>query len=204
MVPYILIDPALSSIYFKVSNSVNDLHHVHRSTSTNFWKDLDNVISMSGYRLSEINFFINFGPGSYTGLKQSKILAEVFSTAGALVKIFKQDEILKINKFKMKFFCTSAYKNQYYFSQIDHSGNINNTLLDLHQWKIWLVESKKCYSELVVIGDQDIPGEDVCKLSDLYSLIQFEELNLISTKYNQQEIYYYRAITDDYQVSFPT
>ena len=200
---FILIDPALSKVYFRLANFSGTLNAELSPTSNlNFWSDLNNLISNNNCIVRDIHFFLNFGPGSYTGLKQSKILAEVFSRAGASVSIFKQDDILKVFKFKMQYFYSSAYKNQFYFSYIDFNGKIVSELKDAISWSNWVANNQDKLGQVITV-DEKFSFQGACPLiTSFYKEICFEELLDITCVYNNQEIYYYRAISDDYQISF--
>lgn len=203
MKSFILIDPALSKAYFRLSNESNNFNEeVSATSNVSFWINLNDLILKSGITLREIYFFINFGPGSYTGLKQSKILAEVFSKAGASVSIFKQDDLLKVARFKKQYFYSSAYKNQFYFSTIDGDGKVVSELRDAHCWNKWVADNQDKLSQMITV-DEKFSYQGICPLiSSFYKEILFEDLLEIACIYNKQEITYYRAITDDYQISF--
>lgn len=199
---FLLIDPALHQSFFRISYNNASLDKFHLTTSSTFWSDLNSLIHEANISLQEIHFFINFGPGSYTGLKQSKILAEVFSGSKCQVSVFQQDDILKIKSKKLKYFFSPAYKNQYYLAELMLDGSLEAKLINLPEWTEWYQINQNNYASMVTI-DEKVSMNDGCNyLIDLYKDINYQELVLISKQYSGQSITYYRAVNDDYQISF--
>ncbi|MDH4468328.1 MAG: hypothetical protein QE271_09730 [Bacteriovoracaceae bacterium] len=73
--------------------------------------------------LNSLNhIFVNHGPGSYTGLRQSFIFSETLKLSGKHVYTFYHYEALKIAKLKnyldSNFYIANAFKNSFFFQDL--------------------------------------------------------------------------------------
>lgn len=199
---YILIDPALKGAYIKFSNGkiTQDCTEVD---SKKFWPRLREAIEKLNSNLSEINFFINFGPGSYTGLKQSKILAEILSTDSNKIYIYNQQSVLDLAENEFKVFVSPAYKGQLFVAM----KNTNVIQVELISNLIWDQYCKTNHiepSEIISsVSSFIIDGEEYKYLSleKFYKKLELVHFIKISKKYENQDIFYYRADIDDYKPS---
>lgn len=197
----ILIDPALPKPFFRLISEDSVVSHSVYSSSVTFWSDLNQLIQKTHITIKEISFFINFGPGSYTGLKQSKILAEVFNEVGSSVYVFQQYQILKTKMMDAKYYFSSAYKNQFFFAQLVNDEEVECKLMDTLDWQNWFRQNSEKTKQMISI-DQKFSQENNCQsLDELYNNINWENLKKISNLYADQPITYYRAVSDDYHVS---
>lgn len=100
-----------------------------------------------------------------------------------------------------KYFFSSAYKNQYYVSQKTIDGEIHNQLMDKADWEKWINQHKDESKPIITIDIKYTQEEGFIHLTDIYKKITFKNLTEIAEPYADQQITYYRAVSDDYQIS---
>lgn len=207
MIEYLLIDPALTSPFLKLGNENGTLNKVLllQPSSNNFYNQLDELLRNLSTDLSSVEFFLNFGPGSYTGLKQSKILAEVFQGYGSKVHVFKQDNLLGVCRKGIRAFLSPAYKGELYVTLRGDHDFLEHSLISLSEWGDFCQKNNITASNVLSVSSQVkgvVESEVFYTLAECYGALTFNQLKKISNEYDGQELSYYRVVTDDYKATF--
>lgn len=200
MKKFLIIDPALKDPYLKFYNGV-EVKDFSAFDDNSIWSKLNHVLHSEIINKSEICIFINFGPGSYTGLKLSKIFAEIFNTKFDNVYVFYQQSVLLLEK-KFKIFVSPAYKGQLFISHVEHDTKIENMLIELTSWGEHCNKNQITANDIISsVENLGVNGNDreLTTIKKVYNSLNLDQLLKISHKYKQQEILYYRVETDDYK-----
>ncbi len=80
-------------------------------------------------------------------------------------------------------------------------NEIDNKLMDAVDWQLWFKDHKAEANLMITVDAKFAEAEKCTHLVDVYNNITYQNLTEIAELYNDQPITYYRAVSDDYQIS---
>lgn len=98
-----------------------------------------NLVKKYNLELNAMRLFVTSGPGSYTGMRLSEGLAQIFEMSGLAVFSFFHFEVPKLCGIKQGFWATNAFKGQVFIYNWNEDES-EKTLVDK---KDFVIESAK-------------------------------------------------------------
>ena len=187
----------LQIIYYDSETNIQDNILEEKSKlSSIFHVHLDKILKKNNVSWDQLDHFIyNLGPGSYTGLKIAKGLAQTLALTKTKTIGYHEFEIPFILNHHTGNWIDNAFKNQYFIYEWDNKTNrhylINKEDFFFSDKKKYFCKNKELWEKEDIVSTQKILMENASKFIEL--VVQREGIS--------QDIFYYRAIDMEYQRS---
>jgi len=144
----------------------------------------------NGIELNEINkIFYGAGPGSYTGMRVSEGMVNIFEWQGFDYNSFYHFEIPKICGHESGAWIAKAFKGEFFVYSWD-AHKAENKLLNKQDFDLFIKQN----NETLYSNDKSILDGEVIDTLDLIHQESKKVFDLINKKNMKQELFYYRPI----------
>ncbi len=183
-----IFDESLSWIDFESSSEKKSSQIIH--------KLIFDLLSRNNFQVSHLSRIVySAGPGSYTGIRVAKGIAEVFNLEGILVNNFWFQDLLTDLSIKDSCFISNAFKGEYFFAFLE-SGELKQKLIPINDVDLNLEKFSCCY----ICGD--IPAKSKYeKFKAVIDLVKENPEDIFSKVFKEnrlKEVFYYRALEEEF------
>lgn len=187
----------LQAIYYdsKTDKQVR-INEEKSKLSSIFHVKLDELVKNNNISWDQVDYYIyNLGPGSYTGLKIAKGLAQSLSLTKTKTLGFHEFELPAILGNNQGVWIDNAFKNQYFIYEWDQENKshylLNKTDFFFSENKEYFAKEKEDWNNAGIVSTRELLNSNAPKIIEY----------VINSKIVNEEIFYYRTIDMEYQRS---